>query len=164
MTIKNLDNEKTIIENKEAQVAALQAAFESADPAQVAQQIIENYENNMVQFQDLMNTTIREANRANEQQWDTAALQARGIRPLTTEESKFYNAAIEVQSFDGVSALVPPTVYDRVFEDLATDHPLLSKVNFQTVGASTQWVVRKEGATTGYCGYRDWETDRKSVV
>lgn len=150
--IKNLDNEPKVIENKEAQVAALKAAFESADPNEVAARIVENYESNMLHFQDLMNTTIREANRANEQQWDNAVLASRGIRTLTTEEKKFYNAAIDVQSFDGVSTFVPPTVYERVFEDLAMDHPLLSRVNFQRVGATTQWVVRKEGATTAFWG------------
>lgn len=150
--IKNLDNEPKVIENKEEQVKALKAAFESADPNEVAQQIVQNYENNMMHFQDLMNTTIREANRANEQQWDSAVLASRGVRTLTTEEKKYYNAAIDVQSFDGVAALVPPTVIDRVFEDLAMDHPLLSRVNFQKVGATTAWVVRKEGATTAYWG------------
>lgn len=152
MTIKNLDDRNTIVKNKDEQIKALQAAFESSDPNEVAQKIVENYENNALHFQDLMNTTIREATRANEQQWDDAVLASRGVRTLTTEEKKFYNAAIEVESFDGVSALVPPTVYERVFEDLAIDHPLLSRVNFQRVGASTMWVVRKDGATTAFWG------------
>lgn len=150
--IKNLDNERQVIQNKDEQVKAMQNILESGDAATLATHIVENYEKNLQHFQNLMNDTIREANRANEQQWDATALAARGIRPLTTEEKKFYNEAIEVQSFDGVSELVPPTVYNRVFEDLAIEHPLLSKVNFQTVGATTQWVVRKEGATTGFWG------------
>lgn len=149
--IKNLDRNK-VVENKEEQIKALQAAFESTDPQQVAEQIVTNYENNMLHFQDLMNTTIREANRANEQQWDDAVLSQRGVRALTSKELEFYNKAIEVESFDGVSDLVPPTVYERVFEDLAIDHPLLSRINFQRVGASTMWVVRKEGTTTAFWG------------
>lgn len=149
--IKNLDREK-IVENKEEQIQALQAAFESTDPKEVAEQIVNNYENNMLHFEDLMNTTIREANRANEQKWDDAVLAQRGVRALTTGELNFYNEAIEAESFDGVAGLVPPTVYERVFEDLAIDHPLLSKINFQRTGASTMWVVRKDGATTAYWG------------
>lgn len=151
MTIKNLDR-KELLKDKESQITAMQAAFESGDPTEVAQKIVENYENNILHFQDLMDNTIREANRANEQQWDASVLASRGVRVLTTEEKKFYNAAIEVTSFDGVSALVPPTVYERVFEDLALDHPLLSRVNFQRVGASTAWVVRKDGTTTAFWG------------
>lgn len=149
--IKNLDRDKSI-KDKETQINAMKEAFESGDPQEVAQRIVENYENNMVHFQDLMDTTIREANRANEQQWDATVLASRGVRALTSEEKKFYNAAIDVASFDGVSALVPPTVYERVFEDLALDHPLLSRVNFQRVGATTQWVVRKDGTTTAFWG------------
>lgn len=149
--IKNLDRNE-LLENKEGQVKALQAAFESADPKGVAEQIITNYENNMLHFQDMINTTIREANRAHEQQWDDAVLAQRGVRALTTDELKFYNQAIEAKSFDEVHKLMPPTVYERVFEDLAIDHPLLSRVNFQRVGASTMWVVRKEGATTAFWG------------
>lgn len=149
--VKNLDREK-VVKDKEQQINAMKEAFESADPKVVAEKIVENYESNMLHFQDMMNQTIREANRANEQQWDATVLASRGVRVLTTEEKKFYNAAIEVSSFDGVSALVPPTVYERVFEDLAIDHPLLSRVNFQRVGATTQWVVRKDGTTTAYWG------------
>src|SRR5690606_35697704 len=121
-------------------------------PTEVAQLIVENYENNALHFQDMMSTTIREANRANEQQWNEAVLAQRGVRALTSDEKKFYNAAIEAESFDEVAKLMPPTVYERVFEDLAIDHPLLSRVNFQRVGASTMWVVRKEGATTAFWG------------
>ncbi|MDW0112212.1 phage major capsid protein [Sporosarcina saromensis] len=149
--VKNLDR-KELLKDKESQINAMKAAFESGDANEVAQKIVENYENNILHFEDMMNQTIREANRANEQQWDASVLASRGVRVLTNDEKKFYNAAIDVQSFDGVSALVPPTVYERVFEDLAIDHPLLSRVNFQRVGATTQWVVRKDGATTAFWG------------
>lgn len=153
--IKNLDNPTNVgmtEEQKKAQVDALKAVFEEGDAQAVAAKIVENYENNIATFHDLMNTTIREATRANEEQWDASVLSSRGVRQLTSAEKKFYNAAIDVQSFDGVSELMPPTVYERVFEDLATEHPLLSKVNFQRTGATTRWVVRKEGATTAFWG------------
>lgn len=144
--IENLDREE-LLEGKEEQITALQQAFESTDPREVAQTIVENYESNLLHFQDVMNTTIREANRANEQQWDDAVLAQRGVRRLTSSELKFYNEAIEAKSFDEVSKLMPPTIFERVFEDLALDHPLLSRVNFQRVGASTMWIVRKPGQT-----------------
>src|SRR5699024_3138931 len=35
---------------------------------------------------------------------------------------------------------------------MSIEHPLLSKINFQRVGATTQWVVRKEGETTAFWG------------
>lgn len=149
--IQNLDDDKNVV-NKQAQIDGLKAAFESGDAVEVASAIIEQYETNFAHYEDMMNTTIREAKRANEQQWDAAVLASRGVRQLTAEENKFYTQAIEVESFDGVLEFMPPTVYDRVFEDLAQDHPLLSRVNFTQLGATTQWVVRKEGATTAYWG------------
>ena len=148
--IQNLDDDKKL--DPKAQIEGLKVAFESADAAEVAAQIVNLYTANFTHFEDIMNTTIREANRANEQQWDSTVLASRGVRQLTTEERKFYAQAMEVESFDGVLDLMPPTVYDRVFEDLALDHPLLSRVNFTQLGATTQWVVRKEGATTAYWG------------
>lgn len=149
--IKDLDDKQKELD-KQAQIAALAAAFESADPAEVAARIVAQYEENAAHYEDLMNTTIREAKRATEQQWDAAVLAARGVRTLTGDEKKFYAQAIDVQSFDGVLDLMPPTVYERVFEDLAQDHPLLSRINFTQLGATTQWVLRKEGATTAYWG------------
>lgn len=149
--IQNLDDTE-VLKNKQAQIDGLKAAFENGDAAEVAARIVQQYEENFTHYQDLMNTTIREANRANEQQWDATVLASRGVRQLTNEEKKFYSQAIQVESFDGVLDLMPPTVYDRVFEDLALDHPLLSRVNFTQLGATTQWVVRKEGATSAYWG------------
>lgn len=138
--------------NKEEQIKALKAAFESADPMEVAQKIVENYEANSAHYQAMMDQTIAEAKRSQDEKWDQAALSARGVRTLTKEEKKFYAEAIEVQGFDGVTALVPPTVFDRIFEDLAQEHPLLSRINMQRTGAATMWVTRKEGATTAFWG------------
>lgn len=149
--MKNLDDDQQVL-NKQAQIDGLKAVFENGDASEVAARIVQQYEENFTHYQDLMNTTIREANRANEQQWDATVLASRGVRQLTTDERKFYTKAMEVESFDGVLELMPPTVHDRVFEDLALDHPLLSRVNFTQLGATTQWVVRKEGSTTAYWG------------
>ncbi len=151
MTIKNLD-QKPVIENKEAQIAAMRNAFESGDAAAVAEKIVANAEENMVHFQDMMNTVIREAKQAKEEQWDDKVLASRGVRVLTNEEKKFYNAAIETQSFSESHKLMPPTVFERVFEDLVKEHPLLSRINFQTVGATTSWVLRKPGTTSAFWG------------
>ncbi|MGG3943376.1 phage major capsid protein [Peribacillus psychrosaccharolyticus] len=151
MTIENLDR-TGIIENKDEQIKAMQDAFESGDASVVAQKIVENYEGNLLHFQDMMNTVIKEAKQSKEEQWDDKVLASRGVRILTAEEKKFYNAAIDVQSFEEVTKLMPPTVFERVFEDLEKEHPLLSKVNFQTVGVSTAWVLRRPGSATAYWG------------
>lgn len=150
MSIKNLD--KPIVENKEGQITAMQAAFENGDSKAVAESIINNFESNLLHFQTMMNNTVKEARRAQEENWDAQVLASRGVRVLTTEEKKFYNAAIEAQSFDEVHKLMPPTVFERVFEDLQNEHPLLSLVNFQTTGATTSWVLRNPGSSAAFWG------------
>ncbi|HHL0974730.1 TPA: phage major capsid protein [Bacillus cereus] len=150
MTIKNLD--RSVIENKESQITNVKEALENGDAQAVAERIVANMEGNMQHIQDMMNSIINEAQQAKEEKWDAQVLAARGVRALTNEEQKFYNAAIEVQSFDEVTKLMPPTIFERVFEDLEKEHPLLSLINFQTTGATTQWVLRKEGASVVFWG------------
>ncbi|MCP3742786.1 phage major capsid protein, partial [Rossellomorea sp. BNER] len=148
--IKNLDD--PVIKNKDEQIKAMQEAFESGDAAEVAAKIMSNFENNMIHIQDMMNTVTKEAKQASAEQWDEQVLASRGVRILTSEEKKFYNAAIEANSFDEVIKLMPPTVFERVFEDLEKEHPLLSLVNFQRTGATTAWVLRKPGAPVAFWG------------
>lgn len=148
--VQNLD--RSVIENKEAQITAMQEAFEKGDAQAVAERIVTNMESNMIHIQDLMNSVIKEAQQAKDENWDAQVLASRGIRVLTSEEKKFYNAAIEAQSFDEVHKLMPPTVFQRVFEDLEKEHPLLSLINMQTTGAVTQWVLRRPGASAAFWG------------
>jgi hypothetical protein len=150
MTITNLD--KPIVENKEGQITAMQAAFENGDSKAVAESIVNNFESNLLHFQTIMNDTVKEARRAQEENWDAQVLASRGVRILTSDEKKFYNAAIEAQSFDEVHKLMPPTVFERVFEDLEKEHPLLSLVNFQKTGATTAWVLRVPGNPAAFWG------------
>lgn len=155
--MKNLDEEPPqFIENKDEQIKSIKDALETGDSEQFAMQMIENFENNATHFQAVMDKisdqVIAEAKKAKEESWDEKVLASRGVRVLTSEEKKFYNEAIEVGSFSETEKLMPPTVFSRVFEDLEKEHPLLSKVNFQTTGATTSWILRKDGAATAYWG------------
>ncbi|MGR5977491.1 hypothetical protein ACT7DJ_00935 [Bacillus cereus] len=116
MTIKNLD--RSVMENKESQIMNVKEALETGDAQAVAERIVTNMEGNMQHFQDMMNGIIDEAQQAKYENWDAQVLASRGVRVLTSEEKKFYNTAIEVQSFDEVTKLMPPTIFERVFEDL----------------------------------------------
>lgn len=151
--IKNLDGQpEPLIKDKDQQITNMQQAFESGDAQAVAERIVANMESNMQHFQELTNSIIKEAQQAQAENWDEQVLATRGIRVLTSEEKKFYNAAIEAQSFDEVHELMPPTIFERVFGDLEKEHPLLSLINMQTTGAVTRWVLRKPGATTAFWG------------
>lgn len=150
--VKNLDGNTAVIENKEEKIKAMKEVFESGDANEVAANIVNFIDNNFTTIQTIMNDTIKEAKRANNENWDAQVLASRGVRVLTSEEKKFYNAAIDVQSFDEVDLLMPPTVFERVFEDLEKEHPLLSLVNFTQTGANTQWVLRKPGTSAAFWG------------
>lgn len=83
---------------------------------------------------------------------DRAVLNKRGLNVLTTEERNYYTKVIEKRKFTDLDVTLPKTVFDRVFEDLEQNHPLLNKITFQNTNAITEWVIRKtdcEGAWWG---------------
>lgn len=83
---------------------------------------------------------------------DTSVMVQRGLNPLTVEEKSFYNEVIGAGGFAGVEALVPSTVFDRVFEDLRVNRPLLAEIDFVNTTATTEWITRNsdtEGAWWG---------------
>ncbi|WP_242953635.1 phage major capsid protein [Clostridium merdae] len=81
---------------------------------------------------------------------DVAVLAQRGVRQLTGEETKYYNAVIGAmksgnpkQAVTDLEVVMPKTVIDSVFEDLITDHPLLDAIDFQNAGAVTEWLLNE---------------------
>lgn len=81
---------------------------------------------------------------------DTNVLASRGVRQLTTEESKYYQKVIEAmkssnpkQALTELDVVMPKTVIDDVFEDLTTEHPLLDAIDFQNSGAVTEWLLNE---------------------
>lgn len=68
---------------------------------------------------------------------DNGILAKRLQSPLTSEERKFFN---EINTEVGYKEekLLPETVIERVFDDLSTEHPLLSKINIQNAGLVTR--------------------------
>lgn len=76
---------------------------------------------------------------------DNRVLEARGIPTLTAEETKFYNEVSKAGGFDK-DLVWPETIFEKVFEDLEKDHPLLSLINFQsTVGKVKVIRSRRKG-------------------
>jgi Phage capsid family len=76
----------------------------------------------------------------NDEMLDRSILQQRGQNVLTSEEMKFFNAAVLDGGFKDESIL-PVTTQERVFEDLVTDHPLLEAVGLQDLGAVTRFIT-----------------------
>ena len=95
---------------------------------------------------------------------DKNILAERGYRVLTSAEEKFYNKLIEASKMRNVqqavttladlttNELMPETVIEDVYRDLVEEHPLLSKVNFQSVRYATKCIFNdhtKQAAVWG---------------
>lgn len=76
---------------------------------------------------------------------DNQILQARGIPVLTAEETKFYNEVQKAGGFDK-DLTWPETIFERVFEDIQKDHPILRLINFTpTIGITKTIRSRRKG-------------------
>lgn len=94
---------------------------------------------------------------------DTMILAGRGVRQLTSEETKYFQAVIEAmkssnpqQALTDMDVVMPKTVIDRVFEDLTQQHPLLDAINFQNTSGIIEMYLNTDetqlaswGALTG---------------
>lgn len=84
---------------------------------------------------------------------DSTILAARGVRQLTSSETKFYDSFItsakqEIASgsvITGIGDVLPETVIEAVFDDMKQNHPLLDVINFQNTTAVTKLVLNKKG-------------------
>lgn len=76
---------------------------------------------------------------------DNQILQARGIPVLTAEETKFYNEVSKKGGFDE-DLTWPETIFERVFEDIQKEHPILRLINFTpAVGLTKTIRSRRKG-------------------
>lgn len=83
---------------------------------------------------------------------DSRILAARGVRQLTNQEHEYYQkltAAMKSnnprQQLQDTDLVMPETIIDSVFEDLRTNHPLLSKIKFTATTALTEFIMNANG-------------------
>lgn len=81
---------------------------------------------------------------------DDQILASRGVRILTSTEKKYYTKLIEAfKAADPKQALTDPeltlpiTVLDAVFDDLQTQHPLLTKIAFTNTQGAIKFLLSK---------------------
>ena len=122
------------------------SALESGDAAQVAQAFADMAEN--IQQEVLE----RAKDAAAVEQMDAAALAARGLRQLTSEEKKYYEAVIGAmktetpkQALANLDVTMPKTIIEDVFDSLKAEHKLLSAIDFQNTTYVTEWILNKNG-------------------
>ncbi|WP_242620492.1 phage major capsid protein [Senegalia massiliensis] len=87
-----------------------------------------------------------------EDTFDNEVMIKRGLNPLTKDEKEYYNEVIGSAGFGGVEKLMPATVFERVFEYLRTNHPLLNEIDFVNTTGVTEWVTRNGDAEAAWWG------------
>lgn len=97
--------------------------------------------------QSIQNSVVQEYQQA-VTAGDTSVLVQRGVRQLTSEETKYYQSVIDAmksgspkQALTELDIVMPKTIIDDVFNDLTTEHPLLDAIDFQNSGAVTEWLL-----------------------
>ena len=129
--MENLD-----VKNKETKTSIVNA-INSGNAEELADKILEA---NIQASQEIQNRLIQESKTFNANNADMQVLASRGFRALTHEETKYYNAVADASSLADVP--LPRTVFDRVFEDLINEHPLLSEITFQNTTGITEFMTR----------------------
>lgn len=136
--IRSREELRTLIQKavRDNDAEAFQTAFDEM-LQRVGLDVQQEYENRMNDLQ---------------QELDSRILAARGVRQLTSEERSYYQklgeamkAADPRQAVTGMDAVLPKTVIDSVFDDLRTNHPLLSRINFMATGGAVEIIVNTNG-------------------
>lgn len=121
-------------------------ALESGDESQVAQAFADMADN----IQQAVLEQAKDA--AAVDQMDAAALAARGLRQLTSNEKKYYEAVISAMKSDSpkqalasLDVTMPETIIEDVFDSLRAEHKLLSAIDFINTTYVTEWILNKNG-------------------
>lgn len=101
---------------------------------------------------------------------DAAALSARGVRPLTSQERSFYidligamRSEAPLQALTSVNTVLPETVIDAVFDDLRANHPLLDLIDLQNTKALIKLLTSKRGGVAAWGALGKKITDELSA-
>lgn len=133
--------------------AALQAAFTAEDSTpEIVQAAFDKF------GQAIAATVQADFESAN---GDRNILAQRGFRQLTAPEQKYYEQIIKAgkasnpkQAYEGLldDKVMPMTVIEDVYKDLVQEHPLLAKINFQSVAYLTRWILNDHTVQTAVWG------------
>lgn len=86
--------------------------------------------------------------------YDDQVMLARKGNALTSEEIEFYNKLAEsaransqepMAALSNVDVVTPPSIIDRIFDDLTIGHPLLDAINFVNTSGMTEIYLNSDG-------------------
>ena len=101
-------------------------------------------------LQELQHTIVQAIEFSFEQYKDCTdmnVLQSRGLRALTTEETGWYQKVIDAakngakQEITNLTGAMPPTIIDRVIEDMKKEHPLLSVIKTENAAGAVKMLL-----------------------
>lgn len=138
-----------IIQNKRIEIRmALQSAIKAGD----TEEFIKQFDNLCEFVGEQVKGEYEQRFDEMKQEMDSRILAARGVRQLTSEERNYYQKLGEAmaahnpkQAVMNLDVAMPKTVLESVFEDLRTNHPLLSKINFMHAGAAVEMMMNTNG-------------------
>ena len=136
-----------LLENQTVDKTEIKNALETGDAETFADVFIKTIN---AKAESIQNSLIEEAKSFNVENADAAVLAQRGFKPLTAEERRYYNEVKDKHSFDGLE--LPKTVFERVFDDLQKEHPLLSEIDFVNTTGVTEWIVRVDDVEAAWWG------------
>lgn len=139
--MKNLD---VLQREKEEIVQRMNQAITEESP--------EKFQAAFVELCDKIQESVLQEARGLVEDADQKVLAQRGVRQLTSKEKEYYQKVIEAmksqnpkQAVENLDVVMPYTVIDKVFEDLTTEHPLLSKIQFVSVTGLTKIMMNTNG-------------------
>ena len=102
---------------------------------------------------------------------DKSILAQRGYRQLTQAEERYYNNLIQASKARNVQQafveldkeIMPETIIEDVYRDLVAEHPLLAKVNFQSVKYATKIIMNDHTKDVAVFGEIDSEITKEIV-
>lgn len=144
--MKNLD---IIKQNNAAVLQKMQEAVKNNDTEAFAAAFSE--------FAEAIQEAILEDARSLIEANDAAILAQRGVRQLTSEETRYYQKVIEAmkasnpkQALTDLNVVLPKTTIDAIFEDLTANHPLLDAIDFQNTGALVEILISTSSGVAGW--------------
>lgn len=79
---------------------------------------------------------------------DAAVLASRGVRQLTSDETKFWNECITAmksvnpkQAVSNLDITIPETIIEAVFDELTEAHPLLDAINIKYTPGTVKMII-----------------------
>lgn len=107
----------------------------------------EAFSDAFLEYTEILQDAVMAEARGMVQAADNQILAGRGVRALTSGETKYYQKLIEAmkskspqQSLSGFDEVMPKTIVNAVFEDIVEEHPLLGEIKFENASALIKWL------------------------